>query len=128
MLVDGDWMNCCFAAPIKLVISDTMLISVSDFCITIQHRVAQENLLYKDEQVREAQNWMARMQENVLQSTTMQAELRERTEQYSQLWLGCQRQVEFWTFNESILHLCCCFYEFFIVWNQAHSLESKKLL
>uniref|UniRef100_F6HXS5 Uncharacterized protein n=1 Tax=Vitis vinifera TaxID=29760 RepID=F6HXS5_VITVI len=32
---------------------------------------------------------------DVLQSTTnpsLQAELRERTEQYNQLWLGCQRQ------------------------------------
>ena len=91
-----------------------MLTSVSDLYITIQHRVVQETLLYKDEQIREAQNWMARMQENVLQSTTLQAELRERTDQYTQLWLGCQRQVDFWTFNESVLHLGCCFYEFLL--------------
>ncbi|XP_076916950.1 uncharacterized protein LOC143576823 [Bidens hawaiensis] len=61
-----------------------------------QHRVAQETILYKDEQIREAQAWIARAQEmDALQSTTnhsLQAELRERTEQYNQLWLGCQRQ------------------------------------
>lgn len=58
-----------------------------------QHRIAQETILYKDEQIREAQAWMARVQEiDVLQSSTLQAELRERTEQYNQLWLGCQRQ------------------------------------
>ncbi|KAG9445184.1 hypothetical protein H6P81_016524 [Aristolochia fimbriata] len=56
-----------------------------------QHRAAQETLLYKDEQLREAQAWVARAQErDALQSTTihsLQAELRE-------LWLGCQRQVD----------------------------------
>ncbi|CAL5367730.1 unnamed protein product [Camellia sinensis] len=61
-----------------------------------QHRVAQETILFKDEQLREAQAWITRVQEmDVLQSTTthsLQAELRERTEQYNQLWLGCQRQ------------------------------------
>lgn len=58
-----------------------------------QHRVAQETILYKDEQIRDAQTWMARVQEiDVLQSSTLQVELRERTEQYNQLWLGCQRQ------------------------------------
>ncbi|KAF5765722.1 hypothetical protein HanPI659440_Chr15g0605871 [Helianthus annuus] len=61
-----------------------------------QHRVAQEAILYKDEQIREAQAWIARAQEmDALQSTTnhsLQAELRERTEQYNQLWIGCQRQ------------------------------------
>ncbi|XP_068634135.1 uncharacterized protein [Aristolochia californica] len=61
-----------------------------------QHRVAQETLLYKDEQLREAQAWVARAQEmDALQSTTnhsLQAELCERTEQLNQLWLGCQRQ------------------------------------
>ncbi|KAL5737025.1 hypothetical protein ACOSQ2_031813 [Xanthoceras sorbifolium] len=57
-----------------------------------QHRAAQETIIYKDEQLREAQAWVARVQ---LQSTTnqsLQAELRERTEQFNQLWLGCQRQ------------------------------------
>lgn len=62
-----------------------------------QHRVAQETILYRDEQLREAQAWITRLQEmDALQSTTnhytLQAELRERTEQYHQLWIGCQRQ------------------------------------
>ncbi|XP_022974326.1 nipped-B-like protein B isoform X1 [Cucurbita maxima] len=61
-----------------------------------QHRIAQEAILYKDEQLREAHSWIARVQEmDALQSTTnhsLQAELRERTEQYNQLWVGCQRQ------------------------------------
>lgn len=61
-----------------------------------QHRVAQETIIYKDEQLREAQAWITRVQEmDALQSTanhSLQAELRERTEQYNQLWLGCQRQ------------------------------------
>ncbi|KAF7816640.1 uncharacterized protein G2W53_030609 [Senna tora] len=61
-----------------------------------QHRVAQENIIYKDEQLREAQAWIARVREmDVFQATTnqtLQAELRERTEQYNQLWMGCQRQ------------------------------------
>ncbi|KAM1407572.1 hypothetical protein ACFX2F_002132 [Malus domestica] len=58
-----------------------------------QHRLAQEAILFKDEQLREAQAWITRVQEmDALQSTTIQAELRERTEQYNQLWLGCQRQ------------------------------------
>lgn len=61
-----------------------------------QDRIAQETSKYKDEQLREAQGWMARAQEmDAFQSSTnhsLQAELRERTEQYNQLWLGCQRQ------------------------------------
>ncbi|GAV73244.1 hypothetical protein CFOL_v3_16730 [Cephalotus follicularis] len=61
-----------------------------------QHRVAQDTILYKDDQLREAQAWISRVQEmDALQSNTnhsLQAELRERTEQYNQLWLGCQRQ------------------------------------
>ncbi|EOA13163.1 hypothetical protein CARUB_v10026186mg [Capsella rubella] len=61
-----------------------------------QNRNAQETILYKDEQLREAQGWIARAQEiDALQSSTnhsLQAELRERTEQYNQLWHGCQRQ------------------------------------
>ncbi|XP_010555751.1 PREDICTED: uncharacterized protein LOC104825162 isoform X2 [Tarenaya hassleriana] len=61
-----------------------------------QNRIAQETILYKDEQLREAQAWIARVQEvDVLQSSTnhsLQTELRERTEQYNQLWIGCQRQ------------------------------------
>ncbi|KAK4793770.1 hypothetical protein SAY86_024205 [Trapa natans] len=58
-----------------------------------QHRVAQENIIYKDEQLREAQAWIARVQEvDALQSHSLQVELRDRTEQYNQLWLGFQRQ------------------------------------
>ncbi|XWS38038.1 hypothetical protein CRYUN_Cryun19dG0096700 [Craigia yunnanensis] len=61
-----------------------------------QYRTAQENILYKDEQLKEAQTWISRIQEiDALQSSTnhsLQAELRERTEQYNQLWHGCQRQ------------------------------------
>ncbi|XP_075108005.1 uncharacterized protein LOC107761715 isoform X1 [Nicotiana tabacum] len=54
-----------------------------------QNRIAQETILFKDEQIREAQAWITRVQEvDALQ----QAELRERAEQYNQLWLGCQRQ------------------------------------
>lgn len=65
--------------------------------IIIQHRIAQETILFKEEQLREAQTWLTRSQEmDALLSTTnhsLQAELRERTEHYNQLWLGCQRQV-----------------------------------
>lgn len=61
-----------------------------------KNRIAQENIIYKDEQLREAQSWITRVQEmDALQSNTnhsLQAELRERTEQYNQLWLACQRQ------------------------------------
>ncbi|CAI8598581.1 unnamed protein product [Vicia faba] len=61
-----------------------------------QNRVAQETIMFKEEQVREAQAWIARVREmDVFQSTTnqsLQAELRERNEQYSQLWMGFQRQ------------------------------------
>ncbi|XP_057804235.1 uncharacterized protein LOC131019653 isoform X2 [Salvia miltiorrhiza] len=61
-----------------------------------QHRIAQETVIFKDEQIREAQTWISRAQEiDALQTSanhTLQAELRERTEQYNQLWLGCQRQ------------------------------------
>ncbi|KAF3794234.1 hypothetical protein EJ110_NYTH01090 [Nymphaea thermarum] len=62
-----------------------------------QHRVAQETIMYKDGQLREAQTWIARVQEmDAFQLTanhSLQAELRERTDQYNQLWLGCQRQL-----------------------------------
>ncbi|XP_039010976.1 uncharacterized protein LOC120139956 isoform X2 [Hibiscus syriacus] len=61
-----------------------------------QYSAAQEAILYRDEQLREAQTWISRVQEmDALQSSTnhsLQAELRERTEQYNQLWHGCQRQ------------------------------------
>ncbi|XP_019417222.1 PREDICTED: uncharacterized protein LOC109328280 isoform X1 [Lupinus angustifolius] len=61
-----------------------------------QQRVAQDAIIYKDEQLREAQAWIARVREmDIFQSTTnqtLQAELRERTDQYNQLWVGFQRQ------------------------------------
>ncbi|KAH0464836.1 hypothetical protein IEQ34_004939 [Dendrobium chrysotoxum] len=58
-------------------------------------RVARETVLYKDEQLREAQAWIARVQVDALQSTTnqsLQAELQERTEQFNQYWIALQRQ------------------------------------
>lgn len=62
-----------------------------------QRRTAQEMLLYKDEQLREAQAWAARIQEldamRLSSSHTLQVELRDRTDQFNQLWLGCQRQL-----------------------------------
>ncbi|XP_050385247.1 uncharacterized protein LOC126801826 isoform X2 [Argentina anserina] len=58
-----------------------------------QHRLAEEAILYKDEQLNEAQAWIARVQEmDGLQSSTLQNQLREHTEHYNQFWLGCQRQ------------------------------------
>ncbi|KAK8337822.1 hypothetical protein V6Z12_A09G210400 [Gossypium hirsutum] len=62
-----------------------------------QYRAAQETILYKDERLREVQTWISSVQEmDALQSSTnhsLQAELRECTEQYDQLWHGCQRQL-----------------------------------
>ncbi|KAM0934741.1 hypothetical protein DsansV1_C31g0219441 [Dioscorea sansibarensis] len=59
-----------------------------------QHRVAQDAILYKDEQLREAQAWIARLQEmGALQSSSLQAELRERTDQFHQYCAGFQRQA-----------------------------------
>ncbi|KAB2066977.1 hypothetical protein ES319_A09G196000v1 [Gossypium barbadense] len=62
-----------------------------------QYRASQETILYKDERLREVQTWISSVQEmDALQSSTnhsLQAELRERTEQYDQLWHGCQRQL-----------------------------------
>lgn len=54
-----------------------------------QNRIAQETILFKDEQIREAQAWISRVQEL---DAVQQTELRERTEQYNQLWLALQRQ------------------------------------
>ncbi|KAG6752619.1 hypothetical protein POTOM_042641 [Populus tomentosa] len=58
-----------------------------------QHRVDQETIYLKDEQLKV---WITRVQEmDALHSNashSLQAELRDRTEQYNQLWLGCQRQ------------------------------------
>ncbi|KAL5230373.1 hypothetical protein ABZP36_029149 [Zizania latifolia] len=58
-----------------------------------QHRAAQDNIIYKDEQLREAHAWVARVQEmDVLQSQTLQAELHERNEQFNQYWISFQQQ------------------------------------
>ncbi|OAY80331.1 hypothetical protein ACMD2_23659 [Ananas comosus] len=61
-----------------------------------QHKVAQDTIIYKDEQLREVQAWITRVQEmDALQSTTnqsLQAELRERTEQFNHYWIGFQQQ------------------------------------
>ena len=90
----------------------------------LQYRGAQETLLYKDEQLREAQAWIARVQEmDALQSQSLQSELRERTEQCNQLWLGWQRQVSTTSFTlEGCIfecgHLCilaCIFCSRFII-------------
>ncbi|RAL39802.1 hypothetical protein DM860_013003 [Cuscuta australis] len=54
-----------------------------------QNRIAKETIIYNDEQMREAHAWMSRAQEI---EAFQQAELRERAEQYNQLWLACQRQ------------------------------------
>ncbi|KAG0462071.1 hypothetical protein HPP92_020547 [Vanilla planifolia] len=61
-----------------------------------QHRIAQETVLHKDEQLREMQAWMAHVQEvDALQTTTnqsLQAELRNRVEQFNQYWIALQQQ------------------------------------
>ncbi|XP_039814399.1 uncharacterized protein LOC120677316 [Panicum virgatum] len=58
-----------------------------------QHRVAQENILYKDEQLREAHAWVAQVRDmDVLQSQSLQVELRERMEQFNQYWISSQQQ------------------------------------
>lgn len=70
--------------------------------------------MYKDEQLREAQAWIASVREaGVFPSTsnqTLQAELRERTEQYNHLWMAFQRQVD-WLFPLSplILYFYCTY-------------------
>ena len=68
-----------------------------------QHRVAQENILYKDEQLREAHAWVAQVRDmDVLQSQSLQVELRERMEQFNQYWISSQQQVSFFSFKNTI--------------------------
>lgn len=54
-------------------------------------------LLYKDDQLRETHTWLARLQEmdaiHMNNEHNLQVELRDRTDQFNQLWLNCQRQV-----------------------------------
>ncbi|XP_064982466.1 uncharacterized protein LOC135623432 isoform X2 [Musa acuminata AAA Group] len=61
-----------------------------------QNRVAQETILFKDEQLRETQAWVSRVQEmDALRSSTnqsLQTELRQCIEQFNQYWIGFQRQ------------------------------------
>ncbi|KAG6482729.1 hypothetical protein ZIOFF_059367 [Zingiber officinale] len=60
------------------------------------NQLAQETIHFKDEQLREAHSWISRVQEmDALHTSTnqsLQAELRERTEQFNQCWIGIQRQ------------------------------------
>ncbi|CAM6040794.1 unnamed protein product [Sphagnum compactum] len=62
-----------------------------------QNRTAQDLLLFKDSQLQDAQAWMARAQElnsyHVNANNTLHAELRDRSEQLNQLWIGYQRQL-----------------------------------
>lgn len=54
-------------------------------------------IIFKDDQFREAQAWIVRSQEleayHVNAHSQLHAELRDRTEQMNQLWVGYQRQV-----------------------------------
>ncbi|KAG6512024.1 hypothetical protein ZIOFF_030115 [Zingiber officinale] len=63
---------------------------------SFMHRVAQETIHFKEEQLREAHTWIARVQEmDALQSSTnqsLQVELRERIEHVNQYWISIQRQ------------------------------------
>lgn len=71
----------------------------STFFLFDQNRATQDLLLFKDGQLQDAQTWMARAQEldayHVNANTTLHAELRERSDQLNQLWMGYQRQVIF---------------------------------
>ncbi|CAK9256750.1 unnamed protein product [Sphagnum jensenii] len=62
-----------------------------------QNRTTQDLLLFKDSQLQDAQAWMARAQElnsyHVNANNTLHAELRDRSEQLNQLWIGYQRQL-----------------------------------
>ncbi|KAH8949214.1 hypothetical protein BDL97_10G019900 [Sphagnum fallax] len=62
-----------------------------------QNRTTQDMLLFKDSQLQDAQAWMARAQElnsyHVNANNTLHAELRDRSEQLNQLWIGYQRQL-----------------------------------
>ncbi|BBN01242.1 hypothetical protein MPTK1_2g05870 [Marchantia polymorpha subsp. ruderalis] len=62
-----------------------------------QNRNSQELILYKDEQMRDAQAWMSRATDMdayyVNTNNSLHNELRERTEQMNNLWVGYQRQL-----------------------------------
>ncbi|KAK1320795.1 hypothetical protein QJS10_CPA03g01931 [Acorus calamus] len=57
-----------------------------------QHRVAQEAIIYKDEQLREAQAWVSRVQELNAVNQSLQTELRDHIEQFNLFWFNSQRQ------------------------------------
>ncbi|XP_024531929.1 uncharacterized protein LOC112346663 isoform X2 [Selaginella moellendorffii] len=60
----------------------------------LQELEEQDILFPNDKQLRDAQLWMARSQElEAYHMNAIHAELRERTEQMTQLWVSCQRQV-----------------------------------
>ncbi|XP_021320281.1 uncharacterized protein LOC8060899 isoform X1 [Sorghum bicolor] len=68
-----------------------------------QHRAAQDNILYKDEQLREAHAWVSQVREmDALQSQSLQVELRERMEQFNQYWISFQQQYA--EMQRSLLH------------------------
>ena len=73
------------------------VLSWSDVYLIFQQRTVQETVLFKDEQLREAQTWIQRAQEldafHANANNSLHAELRDRTEQLNQIWLGQQRQV-----------------------------------
>ncbi|XP_039115879.1 uncharacterized protein MG269 homolog [Dioscorea cayenensis subsp. rotundata] len=54
-----------------------------------QHRVAQDTILFKDGQLKDAQAWIARLQE---MGALQQAELREHVDQFHQYYMSLQRQ------------------------------------
>ncbi|KAG0612107.1 hypothetical protein M758_6G002200 [Ceratodon purpureus] len=62
-----------------------------------QNRTSQDLLLFKDGQLQDAQAWMARAQEldayHINANNTLHAELRDRSEQLNQVWMGYQRQL-----------------------------------
>lgn len=64
----------------------------------LQNRTSQDLLLFKDGQLQDAQAWMARAQEldayHINANNTLHAELRERSDQLNQVWMGYQRQVD----------------------------------
>lgn len=67
-----------------------MLSEIMTESIIMQHRVAQDTILFKDGQLKDAQAWIARLQE---MGALQQAELREHVDQFHQYYMSLQRQV-----------------------------------
>lgn len=80
-----------------LCVVSNLLVLAKQMISPFSKGLLRKQILFKDEQLREAQAWTTRAHEmDTLHSLTihsLQAELRERTEQYNQLWMGCQRRV-----------------------------------